>query len=329
MWNPRTIELLRTWLKGKHTAMNKPLTELITTHVKYWLGQYCREVNNVKIVRNINEDSINGPTPSSADHQVGKENFEYSTPTSEVKPQGQVQHSVSRSVSSKANPSGSKVHAQENIVSSIPPVPQEPPVPEDEWNKAGEALTPKPKEPGEFSLVVEGNLELLKEKIEYHGYHITLSQQNQFQPTLDIVQDDKGMTIIVDLPGFRYDDEDDDAEKNLKESSESMPYAGGTVSVTIDRAIRNVVISGKRVLCTPKILVESDGNFAFGPIINYKQRNDCERTYGHFERRVPIPDKYELDSDPFFTLEEGQGIIFLKTAKKNKKVKPVRLRAKK
>eukprot|EP01120_Amphizonella_sp_Union-15-10_P016211 TRINITY_DN8475_c0_g1_i1.p1 TRINITY_DN8475_c0_g1~~TRINITY_DN8475_c0_g1_i1.p1 ORF type:complete len:650 (-),score=151.01 TRINITY_DN8475_c0_g1_i1:117-2066(-) len=324
LWNPRTIELIRTWLKGKHASANKPLPDIIVEHVQRWLGDYCKEVKSVKIKKNFDKEVLDGNPPLGVlgNHQVENEEL-HPTPNPEI-PVIQRKPSTVIVTKGKTNSSNKKSSPTPSAVQTpvIVPSREEIPLPESDWDKMPAEIPKKEKVLGPFSLVVEGNLDLIKEKIEYHGYHITLSQVNQFQPAIDIVEDSNGMTIIVDLPGFRPD-EDEDSGEQKQEKTDSV--TGGNVNVTIDRKIRNVIITGNRQLCFPKIESVGEHDFSFGEIRNYEQGPDCERTFGTFERRVPIPDKYEIDTNPFFTLDEGQGIIFLKTAKKQQKVKAVRI----
>eukprot|EP01121_Diplochlamys_sp_Union-15-3_P013271 TRINITY_DN4095_c0_g1_i1.p1 TRINITY_DN4095_c0_g1~~TRINITY_DN4095_c0_g1_i1.p1 ORF type:complete len:658 (-),score=136.28 TRINITY_DN4095_c0_g1_i1:27-2000(-) len=341
MWNPRTIELLRTWLKGKHSTTNKPLPELIIEQTQHWLKTYCRQITNVSIVKNITPEFLYAlELPA----QVDKEELEsYSTSVSSAPstaPPPKKSNSRSNPAKREEKTRVQNIQSKSpNLISGTPPNPTPRPpqiesISEEEWDKYGDDLKPLPKPKGVFSLVVDGNMDLIKEKIEYHGYHITLSQQNQYQPPIDIIEDDDGMTIVIDLPGFRpEEDEDGEVDQNDEQEAKEHKQAkltktGGTVNVTIDRAIRNVIITGSRVLSFPKVIY-GDGEYSFGEIQGYEQKSDCERTFGLFERRVPIPDKYELDTDPFFTLDEGQGIIYVKTAKKTKKVRPVRLKVSK
>jgi hypothetical protein len=57
-WNPRTFELLRTWLKGKHSSEDVALHQLLLESAKKHLRFYCKGIENVSITADMSREDL-------------------------------------------------------------------------------------------------------------------------------------------------------------------------------------------------------------------------------------------------------------------------------
>mmetsp|Transcript_12957 Transcript_12957/g.14348 ORF Transcript_12957/g.14348 Transcript_12957/m.14348 type:complete len:659 (-) Transcript_12957:41-2017(-) len=307
-WNPRTFELLRTWLKGKHSSDDVPLHHLLIKSADKYLRHYCKGIQSVRIKTGMQRDELMQSLRT-------QQNFrpEYRQP---------VQPPVQPQPVARPPPQRRGRQKRGEVVQPPPPPPTYKPLDATEWDKPPtHEDTEMVKMPeGILKLTVSGDMSLKREKVTFNGYHITLEQSNMFQPKVDTIDDPAGMLILVDLPGFRPFEEEDENPDEIDDF-----VTGGMVDVWIDRPTRQLMISGSRKLSYP-VVEKVEGEYDFGEITSYVQSRGHERPTGKFERRVQLPHDIELDSDPLFTLDEGQGVIFLKKAKKRRRIIPKRAR---
>jgi len=103
----------------------------------------------------------------------------------------------------------------------------------EEWINS-EALEKVGTETGQFKLIAQGNFELKASKLKFEGFSILLSPAAEFCPNYDVIRDDYGLQVIVDLPGI-----------NQKFPASGYPIE---VNISIEEKASLLHIKGKRSL---------------------------------------------------------------------------------
>jgi len=145
-------------------------------------------------------------------------------------------------------------------------------------------------------------LKLLPDKLINTGNSLVFANRSDFSPKVDVLPYKAALIVIIDLPGFTTGEQRPDKQQT-----------GCSLKLSIDTSKDELVVIGERKLY---IRLISEGETLPGSKCERYMKDSygvtrCEREYGKFEVRVPIPHQYNRQGIPKFHLENGLLQIFV------------------
>jgi len=139
-------------------------------------------------------------------------------------------------------------------------------------------------------------LKLLPDKLINTGNSLVFANRSDFAPKVDVLPYKVALIIVIDLPGFTTGVQKPDKLQT-----------GCQLKLVMDTSKDELVVTGERKLY---IRLISEGETVPGSKCEKYMKDSygvtrCEREYGKFEVRVPIPHQYDRQSIPKFHMENG------------------------